>query len=61
LWGIHRIVAFGCPFLVVFSVTAMVAWIVQFHLRLRSNVLVQEDRDNHWTSEGRAYLGYSFW
>ncbi|EFX74054.1 hypothetical protein DAPPUDRAFT_307517 [Daphnia pulex] len=46
---------------IVFSVTAMVAWIVQFHLRLRSNVLVQEDRDNHWTSEGRAYLGYSFW
>ncbi|XP_045030494.1 clarin-2-like [Daphnia magna] len=46
---------------VVFSLTAMIAWITQFYLRLSSNVLVQEDRDNHWTSEGRAYLGYSFW
>jgi len=41
--------------------TGAVAWIVHFYLRMARNILVQEDRDNHWSSEGHAHLGYSFW
>jgi len=43
------------------STAAAVAWIVHFYMRMTRNILVQEDRDNHWSSEGHAHLGYSFW
>lgn len=46
---------------VLFSLAALVTWMSQFYVRLSRNVLIQEDRDNHWSSQGQAGLGYSFW
>ncbi len=43
------------------GLTAVVTWLAQFYLRLTGNILIQEDRENQWTSEGQARLGYSFW
>ncbi|ODN03161.1 Clarin-3 [Orchesella cincta] len=40
---------------------SLVTWGIQYHLKLRHNVLPIEDRKNTWTSEGLAVLGYSFW
>lgn len=46
----------------VFSLVGVITWLVQFYSRLRTNVLLREDKSNgHWTSEGRARVGYSFW
>ncbi|XP_019878297.1 uncharacterized protein LOC109606173 [Aethina tumida] len=36
-------------------------WVAQFYVRIQYNVLSREDKDNEWTSEGMAELGYSFW
>ncbi|CAH0554401.1 unnamed protein product [Brassicogethes aeneus] len=36
-------------------------WVAQFFFRIHYNVLSREDKDNEWTSEGMAELGYSFW
>lgn len=36
-------------------------WIAEYYLRIQNNVLTREDRDNMWTSQGMAELGYSFW
>lgn len=47
--------------IVLMSLVAMVTWMVQFKVRLSDNVLIEEDRENDWTSAGRATLGYSFW
>lgn len=43
------------------SLSAIGCFVAQYYLRLRNNVLTREDRDNLWSSEGRAQLGYSFW
>ncbi|KAJ3643083.1 hypothetical protein Zmor_025819 [Zophobas morio] len=43
------------------DVIAIAFWIAQFYLRIQYNVLSREDRDNDWTSEYMAELGYSFW
>ncbi len=44
------------------SLGAVVTWLAQFFLRLRSNVLIREDISNGgWNSEGEATVGYSFW
>lgn len=47
--------------IVLFAGTAVTAWTIQFYKKLVYNVLIQEDLDNHWTTEGRAAVGYSFW
>lgn len=39
---------------------ALVAWLVEYFLRLRSNVLSPEEVQNGWTSENRSQLGYSY-
>ncbi|OXA45697.1 uncharacterized protein LOC110856860 [Folsomia candida] len=39
----------------------LISWGIQYHLKLRHNILPLEDRKNNWTSEGLAVLGYSFW
>ncbi|EFA10001.2 uncharacterized protein LOC100142086 [Tribolium castaneum] len=52
LWNILAMVA---------DVMAIGFWIAQFYLRIQFNVLSREDRDNDWTSERMAELGYSFW
>ncbi|KAL1449857.1 hypothetical protein WDU94_002329 [Cyamophila willieti] len=36
-------------------------WVYQFSHSLQRNVMIQEDRKNSWSSQGRASLGYSFW
>jgi hypothetical protein len=44
------------------SMSAVVTWIVQFYLRLRTNVMVRETRaQGLWSSEGMASFGFSFW
>lgn len=43
------------------GLTAVVTWVTQYYLCLTGNILIQEDRENQWTSEGQARLGYSFW
>lgn len=48
-------------FLVVCGVIAICCWIAQFYLKIQYNVLSKEDRDNEWSSEYMAELGYSFW
>ncbi|UYV75767.1 hypothetical protein LAZ67_13001274 [Cordylochernes scorpioides] len=36
-------------------------WLGQFLSRLQNNVMSKEEQDQHWSSTGRAVLGYSFW
>ena len=41
---------------------ALLTWIIQYFIKLRSNVLLREDRTKFgWTSEGKANIGHSFW
>lgn len=44
-----------------FDAAAVGFWVTQFYLKIRDNVMTREDRDNMWTSQGMAELGYSFW
>lgn len=44
-----------------FCLVAIVAWVVQFYLKLSHNVLTPDEQKDKWTSEGRASLGYSFY
>ncbi|XP_028134612.1 uncharacterized protein LOC114329634 [Diabrotica virgifera virgifera] len=46
---------------VVSDVIAICLWTAQFFLNVQYSVLSREDRDNEWTSENMAELGYSFW
>jgi hypothetical protein len=48
-----------CAFLS--NMGAVITWSIQYHLRLRRNILSVEDRAHLWNSEGLAVLGYSFW
>lgn len=49
-------------FLSLFSqLCAIIFWVAEFHFKIQYNVLSQEDRDNMWTSNGMAEMGYSFW
>jgi len=42
------------------QLVALVAWTIQFYKSLHQNVLLLEDREAHWNSEGMAWLGRSF-
>lgn len=45
-----------------FSLVAIVTWLVQFFVRFRSNVLMREDiKNGGWNSARQATVGYSFW
>nr|XP_023029077.1 uncharacterized protein LOC111517230 [Leptinotarsa decemlineata] len=46
---------------VVCDVIAICLWTAQFYLNIKYSVLSREDKDNEWTSENMAELGYSFW
>ncbi|KAL3269585.1 hypothetical protein HHI36_008649 [Cryptolaemus montrouzieri] len=49
-------------FLALFSqIITIILWLTQFYMKLQFNVLSREDKDNMWSSEGMAELGYSFW
>ncbi|XP_068152997.1 uncharacterized protein [Drosophila tropicalis] len=43
------------------QVVAFVAWLVQFYNYLIHNVLLTVHQQQHWYSNGLAYLGYSFY
>lgn len=46
------------------SFASLVTWIVQYAVKLRTNVLVREDREREpgaWSSSGKANIGHSFW
>ncbi|CAG9856721.1 unnamed protein product [Phyllotreta striolata] len=43
------------------DVIAICFWTAQFFMNIQYSVLSREDRDNEWTSENMAELGYSFW
>lgn len=44
------------------SLASLVTWIVQYAVKLRSNVMVREDREEGgWSSSGKANIGHSFW
>lgn len=36
-------------------------WVIQFQTKLYTNVLPEDDLNNHWTSDKASTLGYSFW
>jgi len=43
-----------------FSTGACISWLLQYRNRLRRNVLTTDEQNDGWTSEGRAWLGYSY-
>jgi len=43
-----------------FSTGASISWLIQFRNRLRRNVLTSDEQNDGWTSDGRAWLGYSY-
>lgn len=43
------------------QVLSFVCWLIQFIQYLKHNVLLMEDRENHWYSVGLASLGTSFY
>ncbi|KAJ8920071.1 hypothetical protein NQ315_011725 [Exocentrus adspersus] len=43
------------------NITAVGLWMGQFYTNIQYSVLSREDKDNEWTSENMAELGYSFW
>ncbi|XP_039492432.1 uncharacterized protein LOC120452335 [Drosophila santomea] len=43
------------------QIVAFVAWLVQFYQYFIHNVLLTEHQQQHWYSNGLAYLGYSFY
>ncbi|XP_046383119.1 clarin-3 [Ischnura elegans] len=46
---------------VMFNLAAVITWAVQFHKKLKDNVMTQEDLEIHWSSKDMAHVGYSFW
>lgn len=40
---------------------AVFAWLVEYYLRLKANVLTQDEINNGWTSENRSQFGYSYY
>ncbi len=41
---------------------ALLTWVIQYFVKLRSNVLIREDLTRGgWTSSGKANIGHSFW
>lgn len=44
-----------------FSATSILSWLAQYYVKLSFNVMTQEELDQQWISEGRAWFGYSFW
>jgi hypothetical protein len=43
-----------------FCTGACISWLIQFRSKLRRNVLTNDEIKDGWTSENRAWLGYSF-
>ncbi|KAG8234231.1 hypothetical protein J437_LFUL007736 [Ladona fulva] len=45
----------------IFNLAAVITWTIQFHQKLKDNVMTQEDLAINWSSRDMAHLGYSFW
>ncbi|XP_067136624.1 clarin-3-like isoform X2 [Centruroides vittatus] len=43
-----------------FSLGAVISWILQFYLKLSKNVMTKEELKLKWNSDGRSSFGYSF-
>ncbi|XP_023239742.1 clarin-3-like isoform X2 [Centruroides sculpturatus] len=43
-----------------FSLGAVISWILQFYLKLNKNVMTKEELKLKWNSDGRSSFGYSF-
>lgn len=43
------------------QILAFICWLVQFYMYLTHNVLAAEDLKLNWYSNGRAYIGFSFY
>jgi hypothetical protein len=48
-------------FVGVFTLTAVILYVVLYYLDLRQNVLSEEDISELWTSENRTDLSFSFY
>lgn len=44
-----------------FSAGSILSWVAQYYTKLRINVMTREELEQQWVSEGKAWLGYSFW
>ena len=40
---------------------SMFAWLVEYFIRLKGNVLMPQEVQNGWTSENRSQFGYSYY
>ena len=40
---------------------SLFAWLVEYFIRLKGNVLTAEEVQNGWTSENRSQFGYSYY
>ena len=48
-------------FQALFCIGANTSWFIQYQSRLQRNVLTIEEQNDGWTSDGRAWLGYSYY
>ncbi|XP_054708622.1 clarin-3-like [Uloborus diversus] len=44
-----------------FSALSVLSWVAQYFAKLKANVMTKDELDQQWTSEDKAWLGYSFW
>lgn len=49
----------GCSAL--FSIVALLSWLVHYFTKFRKNVMTVEELQQHWISEYRSCMGYSFY
>jgi hypothetical protein len=43
-----------------FCTCAGISWLLQYRNSLRKNVLTEDEQNDGWTSDGRAWLGFSY-
>ena len=46
--------------LALFCTFGGISWLLQYRNSLRKNVLTEDEQSDGWTSEGRAWLGFSY-
>uniref|UniRef100_A0A224XVX5 Putative conserved plasma membrane protein n=1 Tax=Panstrongylus lignarius TaxID=156445 RepID=A0A224XVX5_9HEMI len=46
---------------VLFQLGAIILWALQYHKKLRFNVMNEYERSHEWTSNGMAFFGLSYW
>ncbi|CAB3383901.1 clarin-3-like [Cloeon dipterum] len=43
------------------NIATLAFWGVAFYKSFQYNVLTRDDLDNHWTTDGKAMFGFSYW